>query len=52
MRLWHGRWRRRVLALVAGTLDDARRAGVLAHLDSCAEGEPLRLVRMTLSTTG
>lgn len=48
MRLWHGRWRRRVLALVAGTLDDARRDGVLAHLDTCAE---CRAERFALQAT-
>jgi hypothetical protein len=48
MRLWHGRWRRGVIALVAGTLDDARRAGVLAHLDTCAE---CRAERLALQAT-
>jgi len=37
MRPWHGRWRRRVLALAAGTIDDALRAAVHAHLEACAE---------------
>jgi len=48
MRLFHGRWRRRVLALVAGTLHDARRTPVLAHLDTCAE---CRADRLALQAT-
>lgn len=49
MRLWHGRWRRRVLALAAGTLaEDALRTPVLAHLETCAA---CRAERLALQST-